>query len=52
VLLVARTEIKYMGLTTGEVSLALNSHLRTPRYEARVTRHNPEDFLVLFDYPP
>jgi hypothetical protein len=49
---VARSDIKYMSFTTGEVSLALSSRLRTPRYEARVTRHRPEDFLVLFDFPP
>jgi hypothetical protein len=52
VLLVARSDIKYMSFTTGEVSLALSSRLRTPRYEAQVTRHRPEDFLVLFDFPP
>jgi hypothetical protein len=52
VLLVARSDIKYMSFTTGEVSLALSSRLRTPRYEAQVTRHCPEDFLVLFNFPP
>jgi hypothetical protein len=52
VLLVARTDIKYMGFTTSEVSMALFSRLHTPRYEARVTRHRPQDFLVLFNYPP
>jgi hypothetical protein len=52
VLLVARSDIRYLGFTTGEVSLALSSRLRIPRYEVRVTRHHPKDFLVLFDFPP
>jgi hypothetical protein len=52
VLLVARSDIRYLGFTIGEVSLALSSRLRIPRYEVRVTRHRPEDFLVLFDFPP
>jgi hypothetical protein len=52
VLLTARSDIKYLGITTGEIQLAFSSKTRIPRYEARVTRHQPEDFLVLFDYPP
>jgi hypothetical protein len=49
---VARSDIKYLSISTDAVALALSNKLRTPRYEARVTRHCPEDFLVLFDYPP
>lgn len=52
VLLVARTDIRYHNITTGEVALAFSSRIRIPRYEARVTRHRPEHFMVLFDYPP
>lgn len=52
VLLVARSDIKYLGITTGEVQLAISSKLHMQRYKARVTRHQPEDFLVIFDCPP
>jgi hypothetical protein len=52
VLLVARTDIKYHSITTAEISMAFSARLRTPHHEARVTRHRPENFLVLFDYPP
>lgn len=52
VLLVARADIKYLNITTGEVVVAFGSRLRIQHYEARVTRHRPEHFLVLFDYPP
>ena len=34
------------------MALAFSVRIRIPRYEARVTRHRPENFLVLFDYPP
>lgn len=52
VLLVARTDIKYHNITTEEVAVAFGSRIRIPRYEARVTRHRLEHFMVLFDYPP
>lgn len=52
VLLVARSDIKYLGISSDEVALALGRRIRIPRYEATVTRHRPEDFLVLFDHPP
>jgi hypothetical protein len=52
VLLVAQADIKYLNITTEEVALAFSSRIRIQRYEARVTRHRPEHFMVLFDYPP
>lgn len=52
VLLVARADIRYLNITTGEVALAFSGKIRIPRYEAKVTHHRLEHFLVLFDYPP
>jgi hypothetical protein len=49
---VAQADIKYLNITTEEVALAFSSRIRIQRYEARVTRHRPEHFMVLFDYPP
>lgn len=52
VLLVACADIRFLDITMGEVALAFSSRIRILPYEARVTRHRPENFLVLFDYPP
>ena len=53
ILLVARrADIKYLNISMGEVALAFSSRIHIPSYEARVTRHRPEHFMALFDYPP
>lgn len=52
VLLVARTDVRFIHITSDEVVQAFHARIRVPRYEMRVSHHRPENFLVLFDYAP
>ncbi|CAD6268370.1 unnamed protein product [Miscanthus lutarioriparius] len=51
VLLVARDRPVHDDIDTGDITRVLAASARVPLHEMRTTRHQPEDFLIIFEHP-